>query len=80
MVAMPVKKVAISLSTEALELVDRYAADEGLSRSAWFERAAQQARRRVAVDRAVGEAHKLGIKPATDRELQALRRELSKAG
>lgn len=78
--AMAVKKVAISLSSEALEVVDRCAADEGLSRSAWFERAAQRARRRVAVDRAIGEARKLGIKAPTDKELEALRRELSKAG
>jgi hypothetical protein len=77
---MPAKKIAISLSREALELVDRFAAEEGLSRSAWFERAAQRAGRRKAVERAIREARRLGIKPATDRELEALRRELSKTG
>jgi hypothetical protein len=77
---MPAKKIAISLSREALELVDRYAAEEGLSRSAWFERAAQRAARRMGLERALREARKLGIKPATDRELEAIRREFSSAG
>jgi hypothetical protein len=75
---MPAKKIAICLSREALEFVDRYAADEGLSRSARIERAAQRAGRRKALERAVREACKLGIKPATDRQLEALRRQLSK--
>ena len=35
---VPAKKIAISLSGEALALVDRLAAQEGLSRSAWSER------------------------------------------
>lgn len=77
---MPAKKIAISLSSEALALVDRYAAEEGLSRSAWFERAAHRARRRKAIDQALRQAHKLGLKPATDRELESLRREISRAG
>ena len=77
---MPAKKIAISLSREALELVDRAAAEDGLSRSAWFERAAQRARRQRGVDQAVRAAQKEGLKPATDRELEQLRRELSRRG
>ena len=77
---MPAKKIAISLSNEALALVDRYAAEEGVSRSAWFERAAHRAQRRKALDRALHLARKHGIKPATDRELESLRRELDRAG
>jgi metal-responsive CopG/Arc/MetJ family transcriptional regulator len=76
---MPAKKIAISLSRETLELVDRLAAEEGVSRSAWFERAAQRARRRKALEQVLREARKLGVKPATDRELESLRRELSRA-
>jgi metal-responsive CopG/Arc/MetJ family transcriptional regulator len=80
MVEMPARKIAISLSREALELVDRCAAEEGLSRSAWFERAAQEARRRRVVERALRESRRYGLKPATARELERLRRELSEAG
>ena len=74
---MPAKKIAISISTEALAVVDKCAAEEGLSRSAWFERAARRARRRVAVERAVAEAHRIGVRRSTDAELESLRRELS---
>ena len=74
---MPARKIAISLSSDALALVDRDAAKLGISRSAWFERAAQQAKRRQALKRAVAQAHALGIRPATDRELAALRRLIS---
>jgi hypothetical protein len=76
---MPAKKIAISLSHEALALVDRCAAEEGLSRSAWFERAAQRARRRMALEKALREVRKQGVKPATDQELELLRRELSRS-
>jgi hypothetical protein len=75
---VPVRKIAISLSNEALSLVDRYAAEEGVSRSAWFERAAHRARRRKALNRALRQARNQGIRPATDRELQALRRDLAR--
>jgi hypothetical protein len=46
----------------------------------WFERVVRRAGRRKAVERALREARKLGITPATDRELESLRRELSKTG
>jgi dihydroxyacetone kinase-like predicted kinase len=74
---MPAKKIAISLSSDALALVDQDAAKQGISRSAWFERAAQQARRRQALKRAVAQARALGIRRATDRELEALRKLIS---
>jgi hypothetical protein len=78
--SMPVRKIAISLSSDALAMVDRDAAQEGMSRSAWFERAAQQAKRREAVGRALRQAHRNGVRAATQRELDALRQELSRAG
>jgi len=73
---MSAKKVAISLSEEALRAVDRYAAAEGISRSAWFERAAQRARRHEAARDALREMFGAGMKPATEAGLEALRREL----
>jgi hypothetical protein len=75
---MPAKKIAISLSGEALALVDRFAAQEGVSRSAWFERAVVRAKRRSGVARAVSMARRSGISAATDAELAQLRRELAK--
>lgn len=75
---MPAKKIAISLSKEAQTLVDRFAADEGLSPSAWFERAVQRAQRRAGVARAVAEARRSGIKGASDAELEKLRKELAR--
>lgn len=76
---MPAKRIAISLSAEALELVGQLAAQEGLSRSAWFERAVLRAKRRAGVARAVSMAHRSGIRAATDAELAQLRKELSKS-
>jgi hypothetical protein len=76
---MPAKKVAISLSSKALALVDRFAAQEGLSRSAWFERAVLRAKRHFAVKRAVNMAHRSGIPAATDAELAQLRKELARS-
>lgn len=76
---MRARKIAISISNEALETVDRYAKAEGISRSAWFERAAQRAKRQQAVAEAVRQAHAAGLKPSTDIELESLRRELLKA-
>jgi len=67
-VTMPARKVAISLSSEALALVDRDAAREGISRSAWFERAAQREKRRQGIKRA---------RAATDKELETLRKQLA---
>lgn len=76
---VPAKKIAISLSAEALALVDRLAAQEGLSRSAWFERAVLRAKRRSGIARAVSMAHRSGIPAAGDAELAQLRKELSKS-
>ncbi len=76
---MRAKKIAISVSSEALKAVDRFAKAEGISRSAWFERAAQRARRQEAVGEAVRQAHEVGLKPATQAELETLRKELSRA-
>jgi hypothetical protein len=76
---MPVKKVAISLSSEALALADRLAAQEGLSRSAWFERAVLRAKRRAGIASAVGMAQRSGIAAASDAELARLRQELAKS-
>ncbi len=73
---MPVKKIAVSLSVESLEAVDRDAAAEGISRSAWFERAAQRARRRAALKLALRQARNDGVRASNERELEALRREL----
>lgn len=75
--SVPSKKVAISLSEEALKAVDAYAKAEGISRSAWFERAAQRARRRAAMKASLRELHASGVKPSTDKELEALRREIA---
>jgi hypothetical protein len=74
---MPARKIAISLSTEALALVDRDAAKEGISRSAWFERAAQREKRRQGIKRALSLARAAGVRSATDNELQALRKQLA---
>lgn len=71
------RKIAISLSAEALGAVDRDARREGISRSAWFERAAQRAKRRKALEQAVTQAHDIGMRAATDRELAALRKLIS---
>ena len=76
---MRAKKIAISLSADAVQAVDRFAKAEGISRSAWFERAAQRAKRQEALRRAVRQAREAGLEAASDRELQSLRRELSKA-
>ena len=73
---MSAKKIAISLSPGALKAVDRYAKAEGISRSAWFERAAQRARRREATQRAVRQISDEGMTPATEGSLEALRREV----
>lgn len=75
---MRARKIAISLSTDAVEAVDRYSKAEGISRSAWFERAAQRARRQEGLTRAVRQARAEGLKTATDEELEQLRRELAK--
>ena len=75
---MPAKRIAISLSSEALELVNRYAAEEGLSRSAWFERAIHRTARGKATEQELREPRKLAIKPTSDRDLESLRLELSK--
>ena len=76
---MAAKKIAISLSEEALALVDRSAAQEGISRSAWFERAAQRARRQAGMRSALQELRRQGMKMSTAKELDALRKELSRA-
>jgi hypothetical protein len=73
---MPANKIAISISEDALRLVDRYAAEEGLSRSAWFERAVQGARRRAGVAEALRQARQAGIRTADERSLERLRNEL----
>lgn len=75
---MGAKKIAISLSEEAVKAVDKYARAEGISRSAWFERAAQRARRHEATKRAVRQAAQEGLERAAVEDLEALRRELSK--
>ena len=75
---MGAKKVAISLSEEAVKAVDKYARAEGITRSAWFERAAQRARRHEATGRAVRQAIREGLRRATDDDLDELRKELSK--
>jgi hypothetical protein len=77
---MPARKIAISLSSEALALVDRSAVEEGISRSAWFERAVERARRKQALGRALRQARRSGIKGATKNELAALRRQLARTG
>lgn len=74
---MRAKKIAISLTPDALEAVDRYSKAEGISRSAWFERAAQRAKRQESLSKALAQARAEGFKVATDKELDALRRELS---
>lgn len=74
---MRAKKIAISLSPDALEAVDRYSKAQGISRSAWFERAARRAQRQEALSKAIAQARAEGIKAATDKELDALRRELA---
>jgi hypothetical protein len=76
-VTMPARKVAISLSSEALALVDRDAAREGISRSAWFERAAQREKRRQGIKRALSLARATGVRAATDKELETLRKQLA---
>ena len=73
---MSVKKVAISLSEEALRAVDRYAKHEGISRSAWFERAARRAQRQEAARSALREMADDGMKASTEAALEALRQEL----
>ena len=75
---MRAKKVAISLSADAVEAVDRYAKAEGISRSAWFERAAQRAKRHEGTRLAVRQAVEQGLKRATEKELESLRKELSR--
>lgn len=77
MPGMPSRKIAISLSNEALAVVDERAAEEGISRSAWFERAAQRAKRQAAVKRSLRQARRHGVRAASQSELEALRRELS---
>lgn len=52
---MTAKRIAITLSDEALRAVDRYARAEGISRGAWFERAARGAKRRAAAQKALQE-------------------------
>lgn len=74
---VPAKKIAISLSSEALSAVDRYAKAEGISRSAWFERAARRAKRREAAQKALRKLAQEGVKPSSDKALDALRKELS---
>ena len=76
---MPAKKIAISLSSDALRAVDRYAKEEGISRSAWFERAARRAKRREAAQKALRELGHEGVKPSSDKALEALRKELTSA-
>jgi hypothetical protein len=74
---MPAKKIAISISDDALRLVDRFAAEEGLSRSAWFERAVERARRRAGIAEALRQARQSGTRTADERALARLRKELS---
>jgi metal-responsive CopG/Arc/MetJ family transcriptional regulator len=75
---MTAKKIAISLSDEALRAVDRYAKAEGITRSAWFERAARRAKRREAAQRALQELASTGMKPSSTATVERLRRELAK--
>ena len=74
---MTAKKIAISLSDEALRAVDRYARAEGITRSAWFERAARRAKRREAAQKALQELARTGVKPSGAAALDKLRRELT---
>jgi metal-responsive CopG/Arc/MetJ family transcriptional regulator len=74
---MTARKIAISLSDEALRAVDRYARAEGITRSAWFERAARRAKRREAAQKALQELATTGLKPSSAAAVDKLRRELA---
>ena len=70
---MPVTKVSISLSPDALEVIDSFANDQGITRSAWIEQAAVRAARQAAIAEALREYERESGRPITAREVKSAR-------
>jgi predicted transcriptional regulator len=73
---MAVTKISISLSPDALEAIDSFAADQGITRSAWIEQAAVRAARQAAVLEALREYERESGREVTAREVESARRRI----
>ena len=71
---MAMEKVSVSLSPEALAVIDAYASQQGITRSAWIEQAAAKARRQEAISRALEQYEQESGQAFTAREMEVARR------
>ena len=66
----------LGLLADALEVIDSFANDQGITRSAWIEQAAVRAARQAAIAEALVEYERESGRPITAREVESARRRI----